>query len=220
MGSIPAPTARMEDRWLTLADAARTLGIHASTLRRWADRGEIPVTTTVGGHRRFAASDLGRFLDARRPAPASDALTHWGESALVHTRREMQGHPHEAWLDALDDGARARSREMGQRLMGLLMRYISDPGAPTHLEPEVRRLGHAYGEASHVSGLSLSLTLQATVFFRDALFESALHPAGQPFLAPDQSVRLLRRLNRFVNLVQLAIAETYDAPVFAPLPRP
>ena len=108
---------------------------------------------------------------------------------------------------------------MGHRLMGLLMQYISAQASPARMEPEIHRLGLDYGRQSQEAGLTLSLALQATVFFRDALFESALHPAGDPFLAPEQAVRLLRRLNRFVNLVQLAIAETYDAPTLAALSR-
>ena len=39
--------------WLTLSEAAEQLGVHPTTLRRWADNGDIPVSVTPGGHRRF-----------------------------------------------------------------------------------------------------------------------------------------------------------------------
>ena len=42
------------ERWLTLSQAAQELGVHLTTLRRWADNGDIPVMLTPGGHRRFA----------------------------------------------------------------------------------------------------------------------------------------------------------------------
>jgi excisionase family DNA binding protein len=210
----------LDPRWLTLAEAATRLGVHTSTLRRWASHGEIPVVTTVGGHRRFAAEDVQRFIEARRPEAAEAGLKSWVATAADHARHEVSAHRDEPWLAVLDEGARRASREMGRRLMGLLMQYIATHGPPARLEPEIQRLGLDYGRQSRDAGLSLSLALQATVFFRDALFESALHPAGEPFLAPEHSVRLLRRLNRFVNLVQLAIAETYDAPLVPALPEP
>jgi len=209
----------VDDRLLTLAEASVRLGVHASTLRRWASNGEIPVVLTVGGHRRFLTGDVQRFIEARRPEAAEVGVQRWASAATDHTRHEIAVHQDEPWMTALDEAARARSREMGHRLMGLLMQYISTHGSPARLEPEIHRLGLDYGRQCRDSGLTLSLALQATVFFRDSLFESALHPAGDPFLAPEHSVRLLRRLNRFVNLVQLAIAETYDAPAVPALPQ-
>ncbi len=44
----------METRDLIeLAEAARLLGVHPSTLRRWADSGKIPHVHTLSGRRRF-----------------------------------------------------------------------------------------------------------------------------------------------------------------------
>lgn len=37
LGSGPQP-----DRWLSLSDAAREIGVDPSTIHRWAERGEIP----------------------------------------------------------------------------------------------------------------------------------------------------------------------------------
>lgn len=50
-----------EERLLTLADAAKRLGIHPSTLRGWADRGLIPHVRLPTGHRRFLAPDVDRL---------------------------------------------------------------------------------------------------------------------------------------------------------------
>jgi excisionase family DNA binding protein len=35
------------------SDLARLLGVDESTIKRWADHGEIPCVKTLGGHRRF-----------------------------------------------------------------------------------------------------------------------------------------------------------------------
>lgn len=209
----------MAESFLSLTEAARRLGVHSATLRRWADRGEIPVTFTAGGHRRFDAGDVTRFIEAQRQEGAQRGLTHWRENAVVHTRHQLQARAHEAWLDGLTDDARARSREMGKRLMGLLLTYISAPGSPEVMEPEVQALGHAYGRHSRDAGLTVSMAMQATVFFRDALFDSTLHASSAEHALASGHVRLLRRLNRFVNIVQLAIAETYNVDGNVVLPR-
>lgn len=196
----------MSDSLLTLRDAAGRLGIHPATLRRWADRGEIPVHYTAGGHRRFAESDVARFVEVRQARPR---LEDWGRAAVVHTRNELVAHAHDPWLESLSSDARERGRETGARLMGVLLRYVS-ADASASLEEEVRNLGLEYGRQTRSAGLPLSKAMQATVFFRDSLFESALH-AGEHALRAGNLTRLLRRLNRFVNLVQLAIADIYDA---------
>jgi excisionase family DNA binding protein len=38
---------------LAITEAARGLGIHVSTLRRWADSGQIAVVRLPSGYRRF-----------------------------------------------------------------------------------------------------------------------------------------------------------------------
>lgn len=40
-------------RLLTISQAAKLLGIHADTLRAWADKGMVPVVRTPTGYRRF-----------------------------------------------------------------------------------------------------------------------------------------------------------------------
>jgi len=49
---------------LRIGPAARRLGVHNTTLRRWADEGLIPFVR-VGDERRFALSDLDAYVTAR-----------------------------------------------------------------------------------------------------------------------------------------------------------
>ncbi|NJM08455.1 helix-turn-helix domain-containing protein [Candidatus Gracilibacteria bacterium] len=51
---------------LSLAEASKRLGVHATTLRRWADAGAIPVYMTPGGHRRFASGDIEALIAGER----------------------------------------------------------------------------------------------------------------------------------------------------------
>lgn len=52
-----------------LSRAAALLNVSASTMRRFADQGELPVTKTAGGHRRFRQRDLQRFARRRLGDP-------------------------------------------------------------------------------------------------------------------------------------------------------
>jgi excisionase family DNA binding protein len=45
-------------------DLAKLLGVDDSTIKRWADQGEIPCVKTLGGHRRFT-QDAVRDLSAK-----------------------------------------------------------------------------------------------------------------------------------------------------------
>src|SRR5512141_2507723 len=54
------------EHWLDLSEAAHYLGVHFTTLRRWADAGQVPCIRTPGGRRRFAAADLQVFLESLR----------------------------------------------------------------------------------------------------------------------------------------------------------
>jgi excisionase family DNA binding protein len=59
-------------RELSPRQVAEAIGVSVSSLKRWCDRGDLPVTKTAGGHRRIARSAVVRFLrdrgfDAKRP---------------------------------------------------------------------------------------------------------------------------------------------------------
>ncbi len=65
---------------LPTSATAELLGVHPSTVKRWADEGRIPASRTEGGHRRFhlrdvldAAADMGihTYLDGFNPWQAN-----------------------------------------------------------------------------------------------------------------------------------------------------
>lgn len=61
----------MEEReYVGIGDAARRLGVHQNTLRKWADAGIIPHMRLPSGYRRFAVAELERFRQAMESPPA------------------------------------------------------------------------------------------------------------------------------------------------------
>lgn len=57
------------DEFLTVNEAAKILGVSATTVRNWASDGRLDEHRTLGGHRRFRASDVRRL--ARTVVPQS-----------------------------------------------------------------------------------------------------------------------------------------------------
>jgi excisionase family DNA binding protein len=203
--------APQPETWLSLSKAAARLNVHPSTLRRWADNGELPVLLTPGGHRRFAAADLEQF--AREHRVQSDAAIEevWAGEALNQARHELAVHRDEQWLAAYDEGARRSHRELGRRLMGLTMRFLADEQDAGDYLAEARQIGLQYGRLAQQMGQTLGGALRASIFFRDALVETALHLPESAHVRPSASHDLLRRINTLLNTVHLAIAEVYDA---------
>lgn len=200
--------------WLSLGEASQMLGVHTSTLRRWADQGQIPVYLTPGGHRRFTAADIRRFAETRRqirPQAHLDQL--WADQALTRTRQELTVYREQAWLRAFSESEREHKRAMGQRLLGLLLRFVSlddEIEGQTMIIEEARAMGHEYATDAMEAELSLTQALEATMFFRDTLVEVAVQLPEIAVVRPETNTRLLHRITALLNVVQLAVVETYD----------
>ncbi len=205
-------------RWLSLKQASAFLGVHPATLRRWANRGEIPVFLTPGGHRRFALEDLIRLIQTRRQASALIGPGQgWTSRALSHTRNKLTAQA-PSWLAAFNDADREYKRVLGRRLMGVLLQYLNmgeDEGeSATSLIAEARAIGQEHAHNAIRLGLPLATAVEAALFFRDAILEVALQlPEGMPVRA-EANTRLMQRINRVLNEVQLSVIRTYESEAF------
>lgn len=200
------------ETWLTMAQAAQDLNVHPTTLRRWAENGEIPFMRTPGGHRRFAVRDIQEFAEKRRRLRRVSALEElWAQQALTQTRREIVQRPQQTWLVSMDDELREENRSLGRRLLGLILQYIASEKANGRIVAEARKLGEEYARLGMEMGLSLTAALEASMFFRDNLVETALQLPETAQVQSETTLRLMRRVNGLLNAVHLAIAETYDS---------
>ncbi|CUS05168.2 DNA binding domain protein, excisionase family [Candidatus Promineifilum breve] len=202
------------ETWLTLSEAAGLLDVHPTTLRRWANNGDIPVMVTPGGHRRFAASDLARFARERSALRNVNGFAGlWATKALARTRQDVSVHRHESWMAYFDEEGRSQTRLLGQQLMGLTLQYLSsesnEENSASILE-EARRIGRLYARNCMARGLPLRMTLEASIFFRDSLIETALQLPETANIRPEANIRLLRRVNAILNAVHLAVADVYE----------
>lgn len=201
------------DEWLTLTEAAERLGIHPTTLRRWANQGKIPVMVTPGGHRRFRVADVEAFTQAQIQQRYGNVEQVWAQTALTQTRQEIVMRQDDRWLATHNEQERQEMRQMGRRLMGILMQYIAldedDHGRESVLA-EADALGERYGQYARQHQIGLTDALKATLFFRDNLVEAAIELPTSTRVRAEANTRLLRRINSILNSVQLAVARAYE----------
>lgn len=166
---------------------------------------------TPGGHRRFAADDLERFAQAQRASSALEVVqTHWEQDVIEHTRHEIAVQSPRFVLAPSQD-LRPTFKELGRRLVGLAMQYmvVDDDGAD--LLSQAAAIARQYARISRDSQMSLTDTLQASMFFHDQLLEIALQQPDGTRARPETQRTILRRINQLLNTVHLAIAAEYDA---------
>jgi excisionase family DNA binding protein len=205
--------SRDESEWLSLSSASKRLGVHYTTLRRWADAGSIPCFRTPGGHRRFRAEDLDAWLEGKKAvalAPHSEDLV---QSVVRRTRREMADKRvvRESWSLAFEqEGERQRMRDTGRELFRLAIQYVSRTTGQESVLQEGQRVGEFHGRQCAQRGISLVDTIRAFFFFRQSLLrvmQPAQARAGQLDL---EELRIHRQLCDFLDGVMYACLEGYE----------
>jgi excisionase family DNA binding protein len=200
--------------WLSLAEASALLGVHPTTLRRWADGADVPSFRTPGGHRRFRAADLAAWMEGKQQSvliPHSETLV---QSAVGFTRQQMalQHVSGESWYAAFEDEEeRQQMRDTGRRLFGLAIQFMSRTRDHEPVLQEGRRIGEFYGQQSARHGVSLVGMVRALFFFRESLLRAARPGQASPGQYDAEDVRIHRQLRHFLDEVMYACLDRYEA---------
>src|SRR5512140_1222404 len=209
---VPAPKPiSPDDEWLSLHAAAQLLGVHASTVRIWSDKGLLPVYRTRGGHRRFKRSEVLLWAEASRGKQVVDPLSV--VQAAVHNIRmqisdgRLQS---EDWYLNLDESARAQYRQSAHTLFQGLVNYLLSDTDGAYAE--AHSIGYEYASRAHRFGLNSVDAARAFLFFRTALLESVIE-VYQETNAPSARAwaDILRKVNTFADQILLHLLQTYQA---------
>lgn len=92
---------------LTSSQVADLLGVHVSSVKRWTNEGELPFSTTAGGHRRIHLDD------------ALETARRRGIATFLDPFAPFQGHVWRAVKEAEEDGDLRRVRSLA---LGWLLR--------------------------------------------------------------------------------------------------
>ncbi len=211
-----------EVRWLTLGQASRRLGVTPNTLRRWADKDQIPSFTTPGGHRRFLISAVQAFAPARRerrPALAAigaspDRMARAYRKARPMAReREAAAHEKSTWMAALSEAERARFRTLGMQLVGdLLARLDADGDQAAALLTAAERHAHDYGIEAARLGASPTDTVEGFLRFRKPFIDELATLAGRRRLDAREATALLIEADAALDRLLVALMAGHDAP--------
>lgn len=204
--SDAAPLTAESDRWLTLGQACRLLNVDESTLRRWADAGQVRTFRTPGGHRRFADGDVRAIVQGRARRQYSDV----GDIATRRIRQQLHRRGNHDWYDTVDETQREKLRPLGRRLMALVADYLAKRGRKTSLLEEARVTGAEYGGELARSGMSLSQAMEAFTFFRRSLDQSAKQALAKAGTSAIESADVCEQIMALADEVLLGIAGAYE----------
>lgn len=181
---------------MTLTQASRKLGVTPNTLRRWADRGQVPSFVTPGGHRRFPLSAIMSFVPSHRTQrPALAAIGASSEHMLRayrRTRPTVRLREGAGWLESLSQVERVRFRERGMQLVGNLLAYLDaarDRVATSLAAAEAH--AHEYGAEAAKAGASLSDTVEGFLRFRRPFVDELALLARRRHLDTREATELL-----------------------------
>jgi excisionase family DNA binding protein len=197
--------------WLSLSEAAEMLGVHPSTVRSWADQGDLPVHRTNGGHRRFRREDVELWMKSKNRDNAVE-MGFAVQNALRRTRFEIsEGRlANEAWYQKLDDETREHYRQSGRSLLSGVINHLNS--SDDLIEAEARSLGYEYASRGRRCGLTNAEAVNAFLFFRNLLLESMLsfyENAG--VRSPQAWGVMVRKIHAFTDQIMLTLIETYEA---------
>jgi excisionase family DNA binding protein len=198
--------------WLTLSQAAELLGVHFTTLRRWADQGLIEHIRTPGGKRKFNRKSLEIFLSRYRyPAISTNRFEEIQSKAILQTRQYLQNEvTRQQWFLHLDETKRQNMRIVGHRLIALMFQYCSrDTNGEAFLK-EGELIAAEYGQFCKSIGLSLSECIQAFLFFRQPLLNSMHETGTLTGISDQEGHRLFQRLNYFLDRVLIGMVKEYE----------
>ncbi len=199
-------------KWLTLSQAAALLGVHPTTVRRWADSGQLPSLRTPGGHRRFSEAELRTFSQQRARLRTLGGLEHlWANEALEKARFSLQNlQSDEGWMASYGPEERELMRLLGRRTLGVMVEYALHPDRRQELLQEAHDLAWSYAEGARRKGLSLVDALQIVLFFRGIVLDAAFQLPDQVQLRPESARGLMHELNTVLNALELGVAECYQ----------
>ena len=150
-------------KYLSPRQFAEVIGVSESSVRRWADGGQIQMTRTGGGHRKIARAEAIRFIRATAAEIVRPDLLEISEPSHRHQRAAAFGAQHDELLKALRKGD-------GEVVFGLLTRmYVNGVSIADICDGPLRHAMQQIGELWPSDKRSILIEHRATNICIDAL---------------------------------------------------
>lgn len=201
---------RGDRSWLTLTEASGRLGVTPNTLRRWADKGQIPSFVTPGGHRRFLQSAIETYLPSRRPS--RPALAAMGASSDHMARAYRRARPSASnqesrgWLAKISETERLRFRDLGMQLVGNLLAYLdAERERQVELLAAAEQRASEYGALAAGAGAALSESVEEFLRFRKPFVDELARLARRRHLDTREATDLLAQAESALDHVLIGL---------------
>jgi excisionase family DNA binding protein len=199
----------MTDKWLSLSDAARVLGVHSSTVRLWSDKGVLPTHKTQGGHRRYKYDEIALWAESKQK-PGEVEPEHMMQEVIKTVRMQIsEGHLQaEAWYQKLDEDARVQYRMSARSLFHGLMTYVATNGADA--ESEAYAIGYEYASRAHRYSLNYVDAARAFLFFRNTLIASVIKVYREANMPSGQTAETFGKMYTFTDDILISLLQTFQ----------
>lgn len=203
--------------WISLGEAAKLLGVHPTTVRNWADQGDLPFRRTPGRHRRFSREVILQWAaENKTPSsiPSSQNPQLLVEAALGHTRFGVDETDFSqiGWYGKMSQTGIEQMRKAGRMLLEGLMRHLQDTTHENDELSDARRIGQHYAEILKSENLSLAEAIRGFTYFNDFLIESTVNMMAPNMSSmPSEWSDLLRQINAFTNEVLVEMTAHYES---------
>jgi excisionase family DNA binding protein len=197
--------------WLTLGTAAALLGVSESTIRRWADAGQIRSFRTRGGHRRVLEEDLQHLVLGSATSPRDAG--HISDIAIARVRRRLSRGPQDrsTVLASFSEETRARLRLLGRQLVDLFARYIAGGSRRERFSEDARVIGKEYGRLMVAEKVRLTIAIATFNSLRRSLEETASQITTEAGLGVEDAVEAVEQILALADIVLEGMAEEYEA---------
>jgi excisionase family DNA binding protein len=181
--------------WLTIREASALVGVSVATLRRWCDAGLVRVSTTPGGHRRFARAAVLDLVPASSPTAA---LAGGGATAArmitAYRRANRESTELPAVFARMTERDLSALREHGRHIVEALVDALDERGSleATH-HARARAAAAACGSMAGAAGVPLQDTLTLFVRFRGPFLHELAGVCRRRGLDASSTAQLLER---------------------------
>jgi len=200
----------MADKWLSLKDAAKVLGVHPSTVRLWSNKGILPTHKTQGGHRRYKQVEISLWAESSDRTSGIEPERMMQEVVKTVRLQISEGRlQEESWYQKLDEDARTQYRTSSRSLFHGLMTYIATNGADA--ETEAYAIGYEYASRAHRYSLSYVDAAKAFLFFRNTLINSVIKVYQEANVPSRQTAETFSRMYAFTDDILISLLQTFQS---------
>ena len=199
--------------WKSLSEAAQIIGVHSSTLRRWADDGLIEFVRTPGGKRKFQEHALEEFIERHRHHHQQAlALSNLEDAAITKTRENLRslGLSQQTWYIDLTDEQRTRMRNTGNRLVALMLQFCARSLGQDVFLDEARQITREYGRICYATGFTVSECINTFLLFRRPMINAIHATSSLQGMSSEEDHRLFERMTVFLDEIMVTMVEEFN----------